>query len=116
MMVAYIKPLANKIPKKGENKMKMTFKKYLANGEATISNKINRFDFLVEELVELKNKLEVSSENDELDMMYRNMYYTKFHDLQSLFTEIEEDNIVYFYGTLNGVVTNFKNKLDSIRI
>lgn len=44
------------------------------------------------------------------------MYYTKFHDLQALFTEIEEDNLVYFFGTLNKVVTNLKIKLDNVRI
>lgn len=94
---------------------KMIVKK-LANGEKTISSKIGEFNFLVEELVELKNKLEISSENDELDIMYRNMYYTKFHDLQTLFNEIEEDNLVYFFGTLNGVVTNLKTKIDNVRI
>ena len=88
----------------------------LANGETTISNKIYEFNFLYEELVQLKNKVEVSSENNELDVMYRNMYYTKFHDLQALFTEIEEDNLVYFFGTLNKVVTNLKIKLDNVRI
>ena len=88
----------------------------LANGETTISNKIYEFNFLYEELVQLKNKLEVSSENNELDDMYRNMYYTKFHDLETLFTEIEEDNLVYFFGTLNEVVTTLKIKLDNVRI
>ena len=88
----------------------------LANGETTISNKTNKFNFLYEELVQLKNKLEVSSENNELDDMYRNMYYTKFHDLETLFTEIEEDNLVYFFGTLNEVVTTLKIKLDNVRI
>ncbi|MBQ8379660.1 MAG: hypothetical protein IJX34_02470 [Clostridia bacterium] len=88
----------------------------LANGETTISNKTNKFNFLYEELVQLKNKLEVSSENNELDDMYRNMYYTKFHDLETLFTEIEEDNLVYFFGTLNEVVTTLKIKLDNVGI
>ena len=88
----------------------------LANGETTISNKVSKFNFLYEELVQLKNKLEVSSENNELDDMYRNMYYTKFHDLQALFTEIEEDNLVYFFGTLNEVVTTLKIKLNNVRI
>ena len=96
--------------------MKHTFLKKLANGEATISNKIYEFNFLYEELVQLKNKLEVRSEIIELEVMYRNMYYTKFHDLQALFTEIEEDNLVYFFGTLNKVVTNLKIKLDNVRI
>lgn len=88
----------------------------LANGETTISNKTNKFNFLYEELVQLKNKLEISSENNELDDMYRNMYYTKLHDLETLFTEIEEDNLVYFFGTLNEVVTTLKIKLDNVRI
>lgn len=95
--------------------LKVSLKK-LANGEATISNKICKFNFLYEELTQLKNKVEVSSENNELDNMYREMYYTKFHDLEILFTEIEEDNLVYFFGTLNEVVTNLKIKLDNVRI
>ena len=88
----------------------------LANGETTISNKTNKFNFLYEELVHLTNKLEVSSENNELDDLQRNMYYTTFHDLETLFTEIEEDNLVYFFGTLNEVVTTLKIKLDNVGI
>lgn len=96
--------------------MKFNITNKLANGETTVSNKTNKFNFLYEELVQLKNKLEVSSENCELDVMYRNMYYTKFRDLEILFTEIEEDNLVYFFGTINEVVINLKIKLNNVRI
>ena len=44
------------------------------------------------------------------------MYYTKFRDLEILFTEIEEDNLVYFFGTINEVVINLKIKLNNVRI
>lgn len=90
--------------------------KKLANGETTISSKIYNFNLRVEELKDLKARLEVSSGDKVLDKKYREMYFYKLYDLQLLFSEIEEDNIVYFSGTLNFIVSNLKNKLDSVNI
>lgn len=90
--------------------------KKLANGETTISSKISNFNLRVEELKDLKIKLEVSSEDKVLDKKNREMYFSKLYELQTLFSEIEEDNIVYFRGTLNSIVSNLKNKLDSVNI
>ncbi|MBQ8379992.1 MAG: hypothetical protein IJX34_04155 [Clostridia bacterium] len=90
--------------------------KKLANGETTISSKIYNFNLRVEELKDLKIKLEVSSEDKVLDKKNRKMYFSKLYELQTLFSEIEEDNIVYFRGTLNSIVSNLKNKLDSVNI
>lgn len=89
--------------------------KKLANGETTISNKINDFNLRVEELRELKVSLEIPS-SEELDIKYRNIYYSKLYELQTLFSEIEEDNIVYFSGTLDFIVSNLKRKLDSVSV
>lgn len=90
--------------------------KKLANGETTISSKIYNFNLRVEELKDLGIKLKVSSEDKVLDKKNREMYFSKLYELQTLFSEIEEDNIVYFRGTLNSIVSNLKNKLDSVNI
>lgn len=91
--------------------MKYTVK-ILANGETTISAKINKFNFKLEKLIELKGKLEVSSENKELDRGYEATYHTRLYDLKNLFKEIEEDNIVYFCNTLDSLVESLRNKID----
>ena len=95
--------------------MNNIFKK-LANGETTISSKISNFNLRVEELKDLRINLEVSSVDKVLDKKNREMYFAKLYELQTLFSEIEEDNIVYFRGTLNSIVSNLKNKLDSVNI
>lgn len=86
--------------------------KILANGEETISTKINKFNFKLEELIELKGKLEVSSQDKELDRKYRAVYQTKLYDLKNLFKEIEEDNAVYFCNTLDSLVESLRNKIE----
>ncbi|MBQ8379337.1 MAG: hypothetical protein IJX34_00805 [Clostridia bacterium] len=91
--------------------MKNVIKK-LANGEKTISTKIKRFNLKLEELKELKDKLEVSSENRALEKEYELTYYTKLYDLKNLFKEIEEDNIVYFCNTLDSFVEDLRNKIE----
>jgi len=90
--------------------------KKLANGETTISSKISNFNLRVEELKDLRINLEISSVDKVLDKKNRKMYFSKLYELQTLFSEIEEDNIVYFRGTLNSIVSNLKNKLDSVNI
>ena len=84
----------------------------LANGEETISTKINKFNLKLEELIELKGKLEVSSQDKELDKKYKLTYCTKLYDLKNLFREIEEDNVVYFCNTLDSLVESLRNKID----
>ena len=96
--------------------MNKIIRKKLANGETTISSKISNFNLRVEELKDLRINLEVSSEDKVLDKKNREMYFSKLYELQTLFSEIEEDNIVYFRGTLNSIVSNLKNKLDSVNI
>ena len=96
--------------------MNKIIRKKLANGETTISSKISNFNLRVEELKDLRINLEVSSEDKVLDKKKREMYFSKLYELQTLFSEIEEDNIVYFRGTLNSIVSNLKNKLDSVNI
>lgn len=92
--------------------MKNTKFKNLANGEKSISTKMNKFNSNLDELIELKGRIEISSENKELDERYNALYHTKLYDLKNLFQEIEEDNIVYFFGTLDSVVASLKNKID----
>lgn len=96
--------------------MNKIIRKKLANGETTISSKISNFNLRVEELKDLRINLEVSSEDKVLDKKNREMYFSKLYELQTLFSEIEEDNIIYFRGTLNSIVSNLKNKLDSVNI
>lgn len=96
--------------------MNKIIRKKLANGETTISSKISNFNLRVEELKDLRINLEVSSVDKVLDKKNREMYFSKLYELQTLFSEIEEDNIVYFRGTLNSIVSNLKNKLDSVNI
>ncbi|MBO5476588.1 MAG: hypothetical protein J6A15_02390 [Clostridia bacterium] len=86
----------------------------IANGEGTISNKINIFNFKLKEVKELKVKVEISSEIDALDKKYVSTYYTKLHDLRALLQEIEEDNEIYFFGTLSPIVESLKRKIDLI--
>ena len=54
--------------------------------------------------------------NKELDKKYQRIYFSKLYELQMLFSEIEEDNIVYFRGTLRLIVSNLKHKLDLVNI
>ena len=96
--------------------MNKIIRKKLANGETTISSKISNFNLRVEELKDLRINLEVSSVDKVLDKKNREMYFSKLYELQTLFSEFEEDNIVYFRGTLNSIVSNLKNKLDSVNI
>ena len=96
--------------------MNKIIRKKLANGETTISSKISNFNLRVEELKDLRINLEVSSVDKVLDKKNREMYFSKLYELQTLFSEIEENNIVYFRGTLNSIVSNLKNKLDSVNI
>ena len=86
--------------------------KKLANGEKTISTKIHTFNLKLEELKELKDKLEVSSENRALEKEYELTYYTKHYDLKNLFKEIEEDKIVYFCNILDSFVEDLRNKIE----
>ena len=86
----------------------------LANGENTISNKFREFNLKLEEIKELKSKVEISSGIEVLDKKYVSSYYTKLHDLRALLQEIEEDNEIYFLGTLSHIVESLKNKIDLI--
>ena len=86
----------------------------IANGEGTISSKIRRFNFKLKEVKELKVKIEILSENEALDKKYESSYYTKLHDLRALLQEIEEDNEIYFFGTLSPIVESLKRKIDLI--
>lgn len=88
--------------------------KKLANGENTISTKIRKFNLKLEDVKELKAKIEISSEIEALDRKYVSTYYTKLHDLRLLLQEIEEDNEIYFLGTLSHIVESLKNKIDLI--
>ncbi|MBQ8379620.1 MAG: hypothetical protein IJX34_02270 [Clostridia bacterium] len=88
--------------------------KKLANGENTISIKISKFNLKLEEVKELKGKVEISSEIEVLDKKYVSSYYTKIHDLRALLQEIEEDNEIYFLGTLSHIVESLKRKIDLI--
>ena len=92
--------------------MRKNISRKLANGEKTISTKINKFNLKLEELIELKGKLEVSSQDKELDKKYELTYCTKLYDLKTLFREIEEDNVVYFSNTLDSLVESLRNKID----
>lgn len=92
--------------------MKSVINIKLANGEKTISTKIHLFNFKLGEVRELKDKLEISSGNKELDRKYEASYYTKLYELNILFQEIEEDNLIYFSGTLNFLVQTLKDKID----
>ena len=96
--------------------MNKIIRKKLANGETTISSKISNFNLRVEELKDLRINLEVSSVDKVLDKKNREMYFSKLYELQTLFSEIEEDNIVYFRGTLRLIVSNLKHKLDLVNI
>lgn len=92
--------------------MRKNISRKLANGEKTISTKINKFNLKLEELIELKGKLEVSSQDKKLDKKYELTYCTKLYDLKNLFREIEEDNVVYFSNTLDSLVESLRNKID----
>ena len=96
--------------------MKNNIFKKIVNGETSISAKVCNFNLRVEELEDLKVKLEVSSGDKELDKKYQRIYFSKLYELQMLFSEIEEDNIVYFRGTLRIIVSNLKHKLDLVNI
>ena len=78
--------------------------------------KIHLFNFKLGEVKELKNKLEIASGNKDLDRKYEASYYTKLYELNLLFQEIEEDNLIYFSGTLNFLVQSLKDKINHFKI